>query len=167
MSDSEKREIFMEVIKQHKNQIHRICWGFTKSQEDIKDLFQDVIVNIWKGLDGFKNKSSYSTWIHRITINTCILWKKKVTFFNQSKEINPLIPESTYDEIKVEGDPRLIQLKKAIEQLKPTDKTIILLVLEEISHKEISEITGLSVSNIGVKVLRIKTQLKKLLSEIK
>jgi len=167
MVDSEKEEIFKKIINQHKNQIHRICWGFTKSQEDIKDLFQDVIINIWKGFDGFKSKSSYSTWIHRITINTCILWKKKSNYFNQSKEINSSIPQSTYDEIKFEADPRLIQLKEAINQLKSIDKTIILLTLEEVSHKKISEITGLSISNIGVKVLRIKTQLKKLISQFK
>ncbi len=167
MIDSEKEEIFAAVINQHKNQIHRICWGFTKSQEDIKDLFQDVIVNIWKGIDGFKNQSSYSTWIHRITINTCLLWKKKANYYHQSKEINEMIPQPTYEEIEITGDSQLMNLKKAIDQLKSVDKTIILLVLEEVPHKEISEITGLSVSNIGVKVLRIKSQLRKMLTIIK
>jgi len=165
MTSSDKEKIFKEALKKHKSQIHRVCWGFTNSAEDVKDLYQDVVINIWKGLEGFRNQSSLSTWLHRITINTCLLWKKKKkSVLSFQSNMTDLQVENEY-EFKINENPQLKALKKAIDKLKPVDKSLILLVLEELSYKEIAEITGLSISNIGVKINRIKTRIKNLMAK--
>lgn len=161
---TDKEILFTELLDKHKPQIQRICWGFTSNEADVKDIYQEVIINIWKGLDGFKNQAAYSTWMHRIAINTCLLWKKRKPIYDQISE--KLTSKKLVYEMVVDSshNPELINLKRAINKLKNGDKALILLVLEELSYKEIAEVTGMSISNIGVKINRIKTRLKKHLS---
>lgn len=163
MTDAEKEKKFLELMTSYKNQIYRVCWGFSKNPQDIEDLFQETILNVWKGIDGFQGKSSPATWIYRITVNTCILWKKKITPL-EDMETNTLVDSPTQDtEFEVEQNPRILQLRAAIQQLKKVDRSLILLVLEGFSYKEIAEISGISVSNVGAKLTRIKAKIKQLI----
>jgi len=161
LESSDKENIFKTIQKDYQNQVHRICWGFTERPEDVKDLYQDVMINIWKGLGGFRNEASYGTWVHRITINTCLLWKRRKKKHLEITEELTKDYNVYYEGFGSEENEELLQLKRAIRKLKKSDKTIILLVLEELSYNEIAEVTGLSISNIGVKINRIKTRLKK------
>jgi len=165
MNKSEKEKQFLAILENHKDQIYRICWGFTKEKSDVEDLFQEVMLKTWKGLEGFEGRSSISTWLYRVTVNTCLLWKKKnkpsieLTDSNQEKSG---FTASSQEDLLIQNE-RILKLRQAIQQLNKVDKTIALLILEEMSYDEISEITGLNINHIGVKIHRIKQQLKKLM----
>jgi len=141
---ADKENKFQELIQDHTSQIQRICFGFTNSSEEVKDLYQEVLINVWKSIDGFRNDAAIATWLHRITINTCLLWNKRKKKFLSSKSMVEYM-NLEVEELEKESSPELIQLRRAINQLKPGDKTLILLVLEELSYNEIAEVTGLSI----------------------
>ncbi|MFK8101299.1 MAG: RNA polymerase sigma factor [Saprospiraceae bacterium] len=166
MDSKEKEQQFLNLMEEHKDQVYRICWGFSKRVAEVEDLFQEVMLRLWKNMGGFRGEAQRSTWVYRITVNTCIYWKKK----HQSKNWEDL---AASPEIETQGNAetmmllneRVLQLKAAIQQLNKLDKTIALLLLEELSYKEIAAITGLPVNNVGVKINRIKSKLKKMLQK--
>jgi len=164
MTTVEKEKIFMEMLDSYKNQIYRVCWGFTKNSQDVEDLFQEIILNVWKGLDGFRKESAPSTWIYRIAVNTCILWRKKS---NKVESLDAVkIPETMIqnEAFQTEHNPKLLKLRAAIQNLKKFDRSLMLLVIEGFSYKEIAEISGITVTNVGAKINRIKSKIKKQLS---
>ncbi len=160
---TDKDNIFQGLLKDHKRQVYRVCWGFTTNPHDVEDLFQETMINIWRGLDGFQGASSHSTWIYRITVNTCILWKKKDAKNVKTDAKAELVDQSASIDNKYEVNEQIQSLKTAIQSLKKIDKSIMLLLLEECSYNDIAEITGLTVSNVGVRISRIKVRLKEIM----
>lgn len=162
MNLSGKQKNFLDLLDQYKPQIYRICYGFANQEASVDDLFQESMMRIWASMDKHRNDSKLSTWAYRITMNTCIYWqkknKRKIVF---TKELNqtPRSNTSIVNEHKSKSE-NIVLLKNAIDQLNKIDRSIILLVLEECSYKEISEITGMTVSNVGAKINRIKNRLK-------
>lgn len=141
--------------------IIKICRAYTNSQEDYEDYYQEVCLQIWKSRDNFKGNSQWSTWIYRISLNVCLTLLKK----NKKKKD---IPTENFSAEEVEEnhfftDEALNLLYAAIKKLTEIDRAVILLYLEEKSYKEIAEITGTNSNNIGVRITRIKSRLKKLL----
>lgn len=157
-----KEKYFEQIYQELKDKIYRLCLGFMGNKNDADDLFQEVLIKVWKGLDGFRQESSVHTWVYRIATNTALqsIHKSKST----EKDLLPI-------SLKVEVDPeddsekqiQIRKLYKAISTLKEIDRIIIGLLLEENSYKEIAEITGIEVSNVGVRINRIK---KKLMTKI-
>jgi RNA polymerase sigma-70 factor (ECF subfamily) len=154
-----KRDIEI-IISEYGNSLFKICFGYGKSKEEAEDLLQEVYINIWRGLPTFRKESSLKTWVYRIAINTCLLStrKKKIqtsclheSVLSYSAESNP---ESDYFE----------ELHEAINQLKEPEKSIILLYLDGFSHKEISDVIGISSNYVGVKINRTKTIISKKLN---
>ena len=141
-----------------------MCWGFAKQQQEVDDLFQEVMIRLWKGLEKFEGRAQLSTWIYRITVNTCLYFKEK----NKKVIWQPIDYKSdrsdfSNTETTIIQNERLQALRAAIQQLSKADKTIALLLLEELSYKEIAEVTGLTVNNVGVKIKRIKERIKKIM----
>lgn len=164
MSPSEKEERFLNILDGHRDQVYRMCWGFTSDPNDVQDLFQEVMLRIWKGLEGYRAEATLSTWIYRISINTCLLWKKGRK--NKTFKLDFVSDSSTIDPMKdMEEDEQILLLRRAIQQLKKLDRSIMLLLLEECSYKEIGEITGLTSTNVGAKINRIKTKIKTFMEE--
>jgi RNA polymerase sigma-70 factor (ECF subfamily) len=152
-------ENFIDIINNHRALIYKVCRLYCDDSEDQKDLFQEIILQLWKSLDGFRQKSSLSTWMYRVALNTAIThFKKERRFGNRVPLAGIEIPEIASGD---DSDELLSQLFKAIEDLDKIDKSIILLYLEEKTYDEISTITGLSKSNVGVRINRIKTKLSK------
>lgn len=158
MTAAEKEKQFMEILDTYKNQIYRVCWGFTSNIHDVEDLFQEIVLNIWKGLNGFRQESSLSTWIYRIAVNTCILWRKKSTI-TTPLDTNHIATEMK--DFEIQYNPKLLKLRTAIQDLKKFDRSLMLLVIEGFSYKEIAEILGISITNVGAKISRIKSRIKK------
>lgn len=162
MTHSEKEENFLSLLASHKNQIYRVCWGFCNNKDELNDLYQESMFRIWKALGKFKGHSQISTWAYRITVNTCIYWKKE-----KQRKLHTIIDEKhmqIIDQPIEENDQqkeRILQLRTAIQKLNKIDRSIILLVLEGCRYKDIAEILGISTSNVGVKINRIKSQLRK------
>ena len=164
MLSQAKEKRFEEIIESHRDQIYRMCWGFAKNAFDVDDIFQEVVINIWKGYAGFKGDSSLSTWIYRITVNTCLLWKRRKNKIQEKSSELDLSVNMIQEEVEGrEKNENILALRKAIQELKKIDRTLILLLLEGCSYKEISEISGLTVSNVGAKINRIKTKIKQIM----
>lgn len=154
---------FIDLIENNKKLIYKVSHMYCDNTIDKKDLFQDIISNLWIAYPGFQNKSKVSTWVYRVSLNTAITWFRD--YSKQSKRIQytNLIPhlsnetDSTIDEL-------YDQLYSAINSLGKIDKAIILLLLDECSYEEIAEIIGISKTNVATKISRIKMKLRSYLS---
>jgi len=154
---------FEHIIKEHHPMIYKICRVYADIL-DFEDLYQEVLINIWKSLKNFQGKSKVSTWIYRVTLNTALTYyrnekKRQAKTDEFSIEISPI-----QDDDSGEKEAQIEHLYHAISQLKREDRSVIILYLEEKSYEEIAEITGFSLSNVGVKISRIKKKLYELLN---
>lgn len=162
LETSNLEQIFLEGIEQNKQQLLRICSAYANNNEEKKDLFQEVLINIWKSMSSFSGKSSFSTWMYRITLNVCIsartsLTKKKKQFINMDS-ITLARHEKPPDSGEEEN--QLLQyLRSCIKAMNESDKAIITLHLEELPYKQIAAITGLTENHVAVKIKRIKNKL--------
>ncbi|MBN7811183.1 RNA polymerase sigma factor [Algoriphagus sp. H41] len=155
-----KEEEFIALIHAHQGLIFKIASFYTSSKEEKEDLSQEIIYQVWKSFDLFQNNSKPSTWLYRIGMNTAI------TQLNKSKRKVTAVPLDGIqlqwiEETDSESEEKLSQLYAEIKKLNLLDKGIVLLFLEAKSHEEISDILGISVSNVGTRLSRIKEKLRK------
>lgn len=155
-------DFYLTYIYPHIGIIVKICRAYTHNEEDFDDYFQEVCLQIWKSRDNFQNKSKWSTWIYRISLNVCLSFhrKEKKIQFNNSEDLSNII--DTIDKAD-HLDENLKILYWGIKQLSEIDRAIVLLYLEEKPYQEIAEIIGKDSNYIGVKINRIKERLKQLL----
>ena len=152
---------FLSVIKEYERVIYKVCYLYTSRNATLNDLYQDVVLNLWRAYPKFRGECKISTWIYRIALNTCI------SFIRKEKNMPEIVTLTPYESewMTEEQDSFQLMLKELyylIGQLGQLDKSIILLYLEEKSYEEISEITGLTVTNVATKLNRIKEKLRKM-----
>mgnify|MGYP002533696423 FL=1 len=152
----------MSVIREYERVIYKVCYLYTTPNATLSDLYQEVVLNIWKAFPKFRKECKVSTWIYRIALNTCISFIRKE---KNIPEIVTLTQEADRSEEDDETQAMLQQLYRMINRLGQLEKSIILLYLEEKSYEDISEITGLTVTNVATKLNRIKDKLKKMNKE--
>ncbi|MBN2423465.1 MAG: RNA polymerase sigma factor [Calditrichaceae bacterium] len=161
MNSVEKEALFFKIFENNKDKIYRLCLGYLKNANEVQDLFQEVMINIWKGLEGFRVESKVSTWVYRIAVNTSLLYLKKTNRRNsmtEFMEMEMIVDENSADsEIKNKAD----QLRLCIASLRKQERLIMTLLLEGMSYEEISEITGITINYVGVKINRIKKELER------
>ncbi len=156
----DKKEAFIRAIKENERLIVRIASVYTNNTDDKADLVQEIIYHLWKSFDSFQQKASLSTWIYRVALNVAIyqlkITKRRVStipideqILNYQDEDNSLIEQ------------KWELFRQQIETLNLLDKAIIMLYLDNKSHDEIAEIVGISISNVGTKMQRIKEKLRK------
>ena len=154
---------FVSVVREYERVIYKVCYLYTTPNATLNDLYQEVVLNLWKAFPKFRRECKISTWIYRIALNTCI------SFFRKEKNVPEIVTLTREaDWIIEEHDPiheMLRQLYQMINQLGQLDKSIILLYLEDKSYEDIAEITGLTVTNVATKLSRIKDKLKKMKKE--
>ena len=149
---------FAQMVREYKNTIYTVCFMFSKDSDEVNDLFQEVLINLWKGLESFEGKSKIDTWIWRVSFNTCISQERK-------KKRNSPIPLSMGIDLfndKDEDTKQVKMLYDRIHRLKPFDRAIVLLWLENMSYEEIAAIVGITVKNVSVRLYRIKEELKQM-----
>lgn len=146
---------FAQIVRENKSTIYMVCYMFSKDSDDVNDLFQEVLVNLWKGFDTFMGRSNIRTWIYRIALNTCISLNRK----KKLKTI-PLSLDVNLFEDKDEETMQVKLLHDRINKLEPFDKAIVLLWLENISYDEIGAVVGISTHNVASRLFRIKEKLK-------
>lgn len=149
---------FAQMIREHKSTIYTVCFMFSKDSDEVSDLFQEVLINLWKGYASFQNRSSVDTWIWKVSFNTCISYERK----KQKRDTLPLTMDINLFEDKDEDSRQIRQLYDRIHRLKPFDRAIVLLWLENMSYEEIGAIVGISTKNVSVRLYRIKEELKKM-----
>ncbi|SFB74591.1 RNA polymerase sigma-70 factor, ECF subfamily [Flexibacter flexilis DSM 6793] len=158
---------FLSVVRQHKGIIYKIVNSYCADAEDRKDLAQEIIIQLWKSFEKYDTTFKYSTWIYRIALNVSISFlRKEVSRKKINNTINDNFFELSEQDISEQPESNLTILQVAIFQLKELDKALILLYLEEKSYKEISEILGISETNISTKISRIKQLLKQKITHL-
>ena len=165
----EKEEKFNSIVSENSIRIRRICSYYNANADDQKDMYQEILVNIWKSLDHFNGNSAISTWIYRIAVNTSLSYtgkaykNMKLMIDADTQNLNSILDEENLD-LKTEQDKALENLQIEMNLLSVIDKTLLSLLLEGLSMKEISDVVGITESNVKVKIHRIKTHLKKQLT---
>jgi len=167
MTTVDQADIFLTVIETHKGIIYKVANTYCSNASDREDLVQEIILQLWKSFYKYNTQYKYSTWIYRIALNVAISFYRKQ---KRRKEITNPIQQHFFnitdvpEDKKTEGQAKFLQ--QFIAELKELDKALILLYLEEKSHKEIAGIMGLSETNVATKLGRIKLMLKQKFSQI-
>ena len=147
---------FIKAIQQHEQILHKVCHMYMHDKHNREDLFQEIVLNAWKGIKQFRQESKFSTWLYRVALNTAITMFKK----EKKKAVLELRTEYALAEAPGEDENQYQAMRKAIEELTEIDKALVMLYFEDYSHQEMATITGLTVTNIAVKMNRIKNKLK-------
>ncbi len=167
MSEKEKRQYFQEIIEQHKGILYKVARVYCQNVEDRQDLIQEMMIQIWKSIHKYDKQLKISTWLYRISLNVAIsFYRKQSTRANKYTVLNEQTAQIPMDD-KTEDEQKLNLLEQFIDELKEIDKALMILYLEDKGHAEIAEIIGLSVSNVGTKIGRIKDKLKTRFSQLK
>jgi len=165
-----KEEKFRQLIDENKECILGICRHYSANNDDLQDIYQEVLVNIWKSLHTFKGEAKISTWIYRVAVNTAISFVNKEIRRRQlfiDVQHNEMQNFMELDEGKAKNQEVLFEaLNAQINLLSVIDKIIITLVLESVPLKEIAQVIGITEPNVRVKVHRIKTELKEALQHV-
>ena len=143
---------FAQMVGEHKSTIYTVCYMFSQDADEVSDLFQEVLINLWKGFEGFEHRSDVKTWIYRVALNTCISIDRKK---RRSASV-PLTLDINLFEDRDEDSRQVDMLHKRISKLQPFDRAIVLLWLEDLSYEEI----GITAKNVSVRLFRIREQLK-------
>lgn len=149
---------FVSIIRENERIIYKVCYLYTTPHATLNDLYQDVVLNLWKAYPKFRQECKVSTWIYRIALNTCISFIRKE---KNVPELVTLTPAADRTEETDETQLMLQQMYRMINRLGPLEKSIILLYLENKSYEEIAEITGLTQTNVATRLSRIKEKLRK------
>lgn len=155
----ETETIFLSLINQHKAIIHKISKMYMNGAEDQRDLFQEIVMQLWKAYPTFKGNSKFSTWMYRVALNTALVYFKK-----DSRKLDKIPLNENIDIVDVnenEGkEEKLAYLYAAVQELNAVEKALIFLFLENQSHREIAENLGISEVNARVKLNRTKEKLQ-------
>ena len=156
MTTTEKE--FAQIIKEHKGTIYTVCYMFSKDDDEVNDLFQEVLVHLWKGFGDFGHRSDIRTWIYRVALNTCISLDRKK---RRSSTVRLTMDINLFED-RDEDTRQIDMLHKRISRLQPFDRAIVLLWLENLSYEEIGQIVGITAKNVSVRLFRIREQLKQM-----
>lgn len=149
---------FARIVKQHQETIYSICLMYAEDQDEANDLMQEALINLWRGLPSWRGDCELRSWIWRVCMNCCINQdiKKKRRKNVSPPEVEDLLTPNSEDNKQIQ------MLHQRIRRLKPFDRAIILLWLEDIPYEEIGKIVGISTKNVSVKLVRIREELKKM-----
>ena len=165
MSTTSLKEEFSELIKKNQGIIFKVSRMYCQNEECAKDLFQDILFQLWNSYPSYNGQAKFTSWMYRVALNTAISQFRKGK--RNLKKINHQIPVNIIEEESFnEKLERAETLHKAIDKLNKAEKSIIILYMDDYPYEEIADIIGISVSNVGVKINRIKTKLQKILKEL-
>ncbi|SKC63046.1 RNA polymerase sigma-70 factor, ECF subfamily [Bacteroidales bacterium WCE2004] len=150
---------FETMIREHKGTIYTVCYMFSNDPDEVADLFQETLINLWKGSGTFRGESAVGSWIWKVTLNTCISSDRKK---KRGPQTGPLSMDIDLFEDQDADTRQIGLLRSRISKLGPFDRALVLLWLENLSYEEIGQIVGISPKNVSVRLVRIKEQLKKM-----
>jgi len=158
---TKKSRDFNVFIQEYASVIYKVCHSYTNNREDFEDYYQEICYQLWRSIDSFKGNSKLSTWVYRVALNVCFLQLKRKKRLIETSELEFLdVPENNTQ--NTEENIRL--LYSCIRELLPAERALIILFLEDKSYKEMAEILGITVTNIGARINRTKNKLKKIMT---
>jgi RNA polymerase sigma-70 factor (ECF subfamily) len=158
VTTEEQQYIFDQWFHQYKALFFKVVRAYAFTEMDQDDLFQEIAIQAWHSIPSFRSESSASTWLYRIALNTAIRWSQKERKHRNTSETLESVEHVLRDN-GLPMDERLVWLYEEISHLNPVDRSITLLLLEGLSYKEMALILGITESNVGVKINRIKKYL--------
>lgn len=163
MNNKNFKKEFIRLIEENQGIIFKVSRMYCKQNFCREDLFQEILLQLWKSFPNYDNNRKFSTWMYRVALNTAISQLRS----SQKDILNfkEVLPEDIKDETSDKKENSKI-LHDAIGKLNKAEKSLIILYLDNLQYNEIAEITGISVSNVGVKINRIKSKLQKILKEL-
>ena len=160
METKDLEKDFLMMIEAQKRTIYKVCYIYANDQDDLNDLFQETVLNLWKSFPRYRGDSKLTTWVYRIAMNTCITFLRHASHRPQTVPMTANVASQMAADEDTEA--RLQDLYKLINQLGKLERALILLWLEERSYQEMADILGLSKANVAVKLNRIREKLKKM-----
>jgi RNA polymerase sigma-70 factor (ECF subfamily) len=166
MNEKQQRQDFQNIIEQHKGIFYKIARAYCPNEDDRQDLIQEMMIQVWQSNHRYNGQFKISTWLYRISLNVAItFYRKNTTRANKHTLLDEQTEQIPTDD-KTADERQLVLLEKFISELKEIDKALMVLYLEDKSHAEIAEILGMSSSNVGTKIARIKEKLKTRFSKL-
>lgn len=156
-------QTFLGLLNENLGIAHKIARAYFSNTDDREDCLQEMVYQLWRSYPHFQGKSKFSTWMYQVCLNTALTYRKRNSTNNEPLNESHLNVPGSDDR----SDEDIDQLFKAIATLTPVNKAIILLYLEDMSYEEIATITGLTKSNVSVKLVRIKKELESKLQNIR
>lgn len=159
----ENNKIFIEdVIKRYQYKIYTTCLSYLGNEDDAKDVLQEICIIIWQKFETFKGASSIGTWIFRISVNACLMYKRKnkPQYRLPIDSVLDLSDDSFNNDQNVVKEEKFKLLYQSIKELNAFDRLMIILYLNGHKYDQISDILGITVNNVGVRINRIRTKLK-------
>ena len=150
---------FEKIVAENKGTIYTVCYMFSNDSAEVADLFQETLINLWRGSGTFRGDSALNSWIWKVALNTCITFdrKRKHGITTEPLSMNVDLFDDTAEENR-----QITLLRDRIGKLGPFDRAIVLLWLENLSYDEIGQIVGITPGNVSVRLVRIREQLKKM-----
>lgn len=156
----------MRLVQEHRPMLNKVCNIYCHTSFDRQDLFQEIVIQLWKSYPKFRGDSKFSTWLYRIALNTAISdlrrQKRTTQLAEPSESLNEIPDVQTYSQ----QEEQLEQLHGAIAQLTDIEKAVVMLYLENKSYDEMEDILGINQNNLRVKMNRIKEKLRKLTKSV-
>ena len=157
----EEEKKFVNLINEHQGLIHKVCIMYENDREVRNDLFQEIVLQLWKSFPTFRGEAKISTWMYRIALNTAISGFRKETRKIVTEDLKEM--HFNISEHGDESEEKLHKLQWAIRQLNEIDRAMIVMALEEVPYEEIAETIGISQNNVRVRMNRIREKLRKLM----
>lgn len=156
-------DTFMQQLNQHLGIAHKVCALYFDDAEEKQDVIQEMLYQLWRSYPGFDGRSKFSTWMYRVCLNTALTYRRK-----ERKHQSQPLSEGHHqipDEPDSHQEESIKLLHAAIATLSPLNKAVVLLYLEDLRYEEIAQVTGLTKSNVSVRLVRIKKELETMLKK--
>jgi RNA polymerase sigma-70 factor, ECF subfamily len=169
LSPTEYESQFRRWLDEHAGLLFKVVRSFTTSPPDSEDLLQEILLQVWLSLPSFRAESKATTWLYRVALNTALAWKRKETKHRDRRRTIPLtldIVDNVAAAVESQTQREALErLYEAVRTLPPADRALVLLYLDGISYSEMAEVIGISESNVGVRLNRVKKSLAAQLNE--
>lgn len=169
MPEDDFQSLFQSWLANHGGAVLRAARAYTFTSEDRQDLTQEILLELWRSLPRFQGRASASTWIYRVALNTAIRWRRKERRRQAGRrpvfELQDLSPAGRNGAGRLAEQEAVERLYAAIRQLPAADAALVLMHLDDLSHRQIAEVLGISENNVAVKLCRARKALGELLKE--
>lgn len=162
MTGDEKK--FINLINEHQGLIHKVCIMYVSNPELRNDLFQEIVLQLWKSFHTFRGEAKITTWMYRIALNTAISGYRKQTRNVKTQDLDEVHYNISEHPGAEDGEENAQKLQWAIRQLSEIERAMVMMALEEIPYEEIAETVGITQNNVRVRMNRIREKLRKLMN---